>query len=506
MRSEKKEEARKQKAKKRGNRFYRTLAILYTLILIAFLGAIIWLDVLPSKYLYALIGGLAIISIFIVPVMYSKYGKRKRKIIAAVFAVLLIGGFGVGTYYLADTITFLDEITVGPKVLKEDYYVLVSSQAGYEDISALTGSVVGTFITSDANYSKAKSDLQEQVAVDYQYIGDLPTLLAGLKTGGCNSVDETTGTEEFQAYQAVFISAANYETMKSEVANLETETKILHTVSVVLGKSKTVKAVNVTKEPFNVYVSGLDVEGDIGITSRSDVNMIITVNPKTHRVLLTSIPRDYYVDLPSKNAMDKLTHSGLYGIDETVGAVEAMMGIDINYYVKVNYSTVVKLVDAIGGIDIDSPYAFTTHKMQDLSGITFVEGPNHLNGRMALAYSRERASWVDGDMRRNENQQLILEAILQKATSSKTILTSYTSILDAIRGNMETNMTESDMTSLVKMQIDHMPSWEIEKAALKGKTDFLPCYALGFAASVVDQDHEMIIQTEDKIISVMEER
>ena len=166
-----------------------------------------------------------------------------------------------------------------------------------------------------------------------------------------------------------------------------------------------------------------------------------------------------------------------------------------------------KLVDAIGGVDVESPYTFTTHKMKgmpELNGITFVEGTNHLNGKMALAFCRERASWVDGDMRRNENQQLVLEAILKKVAGSSTILTSYTSILDAIRGNMETNMSPDEMTSLVKMQLADMPSWDISKTALKGKNDSLPCYALGNAyAAVVDQDHEQIVKSADQIISLM---
>lgn len=501
MRSDRKEAMKRQKA---GQGFFRALSVIYTLILVAFIVVMIRLNVLPAKYLYGLMGILVLISLFIVPVMFSKHGVKKRKTIAAVFSVVLIGAYGVGTYYMADTLDFLGDITVNEeKQLTEDYYVVVNSQDTFENIQALGGMQIGTYTVADENYSKAKTLLQETITTEFCYIDSLESLFKGLPSGGYETIDETTGLAELQEYEAVFISAASYELMKSEIETLGTDTKILHTVSVPIEKSGTVKAVDVTKEPFNIYVSGLDVEGDIGVVSRSDVNIVVTVNPVTHEVLMTSIPRDYYVNLPSKNAMDKLTHSGLYGIEETIGAVEEMMGIDINYYVKVNYTTVVKLVDAIGGIDIQSPYGFTTHKMQDLSGITFVEGQNHLDGRMALAYSRERASWVDGDMRRNENQQLILEAIIKKASSSTTILSSYTSILDAIRGNMETNFTEKEMTSLIKMQIDTMPSWDIRKTALKGKNDFLVCYALGFAASVVDQDHEQIVQSTDLIVKTM---
>ena len=506
MRSDRKEAQRRQKEADRGNRVYRVLSVIYTLILISFIIALIWLNVLPTKYLYGLIGIVVLVSIFIVPVMFSKNGVKRRKTIASVFSVILIAAYGVGTYVMADTIDFFNDITVDTKKqATEDYYVIINSQDTYTNISGLSGKNIGTYTVTDTNYSKAKSMLQDAVNSEFCYIDDLESLFSGLPAGSVETVDEQTGQSEIQEYEAVFVSSASYELMKSEMESLENNTKILYTVSVPLPEGGEAKQVDVTRESFNIFVSGLDVEGDISTVSRSDVNIIVTVNPRTHKILMTSIPRDYYVNLPSKNAMDKLTHSGLYGISETIGAVEEMMGIKINYYVKVNYTTIVKLVDAIGGIDIDSPYGFVTHKMGDLSGITFVEGQNHLDGRMALAYSRERASWVDGDMRRNENQQLILEAIIEKATNSTTILTSYTSILDAVRGNVETNFTQDEITSIIKMQLDGMPGWDIEKTALKGKNDYLVCYALGFAASVVDQDPEMIVQAGDLIAETMED-
>lgn len=146
------------------------------------------------------------------------------------------------------------------------------------------------------------------------------------------------------------------------------------------------KTVDVTNTPFNFYVSGLDMEGSIAEDGRSDVNMIVTVNPKTHRILLTSLPRDAYIDLKTVEAKDKLTHTGLFGIEETVGVAEDLLGIDINYYGKVNYTAVTKLVDAIGGIDVVSDYTFDTHGM----GVYYIfyEGENHLDGSRALAFAR----------------------------------------------------------------------------------------------------------------------
>jgi len=312
---------------------------------------------------------------------------------------ILIAGFGVGTLYLADTAAFLGDISVGGglREMKEDYCLIVKADSSCEDLSQLAGANVGTWTSNDTNYTQAKDILAREASVGYKYVPDLNMLFDGLATGGIETVSETTGFAEHQEYSAVFISAASFESMREQRESLEEETRVIHTVSVKVGEAQTVKAVDVTQESFNVYVSGLDVQGDIGIQSRSDVNMIVTVNPVSHEVLITSIPRDYYVNLPTKNAADKLTHSGLYGIQETLGAVEDMLGIEMNYYVKVNYSTIVKLVDAMGGIEIDSPYAFTTHGMSDLgmNGIVFNQGYNLLDGRMALAYCRERVEAYD---------------------------------------------------------------------------------------------------------------
>ncbi len=483
MRSDRyKKEKEKQTAKK--NKGFRVLSIIYSILVICFIASLLWLNVLPAEYLYPLIGVIVVISLFIVPVMYSKNGKKNRKKIAAFFAVLFMVLFGIGTYYMTATIGFFNAITsIGGT--SEDFYLVVKADSSYDEAGQLSGKTVATYATADTSYAKAKTKLQDEVSVEYSYIESIPDLLDGL-------LDED--------YPAIFISAATYDTMKESDSQLETETKIIHTISVKVQSSRTTKHVDVTDESFNILVSGLDTTGDISTVSRSDVNMVVTINPVTKQILLTSIPRDYYVDLPSKGAKDKLTHSGLYGIDETVGAVEQALGIEINYYVKVNYSTVVKLVDAIGGIDIYSPYTFTTHGMTD--HYTFYEGENHLDGSMALAYSRERQSFSAGDMQRNENQQLILKAIMDKALQSSTILSDYTSILSAIEDNLETDMGSRDIRALIRMQLGDMASWDIQTQALKGEPDFQICYALGTGASVVMPDAALIAEAADKIMQI----
>lgn len=493
-------EAERRAARKgRGIVFFRVASIIYVILAAAFVGLLWWLDVLPAKYFYGGIAILVISSIFIVPVMFSRNGKKGRKIIATIVAVLLIGVFGVGTYYLADTLDFLGNITQVAQA-KEDYYVIVKTEAPYEDVNALAGQTIGTYMSHDLVYSEAKSMLTETVQVEYAYAAEQPKeALKQLVSG---------------EYQAVFISAASYESMKNStdedisLLNISETTRILHTISVLIETEDATSAVDVTKESYNIYISGSDMEGSIDIPNRTDVNMIATVNPVTNEVLLTSIPRDYYVELPSKAAMDKLTHSSLYGIQESVAAIEKQLGIEINYYLRVNYSTVMKLVDAIGGIEIESDRDFYTSGMKgmpELNGLHFVKGKNQVNGKQALAFCRERHSFSEGDMARNENQQQVMEAIIKKCTQSTTILTKYTSLLEAVKDNLSTNMTTDEMSSIIKMQIEKMPSWKISKQAIKGNNNSEYCYSLGFNASTVDAIPELEMKAIDEIVKTATE-
>ena len=489
---------RKKEKQKRGDRFCRTVSVIYTILAAAFIALLLKLNALPEKYLYPAIGILAVASLFIVPVMFSRKGKKGRKIGATIVAFLLIGVFGVGTWYLTDTLNFMEHITK-IKQETEDYYVVVPQEGQYEDLSGISGQTVGTYMLNDTSYSEAKAKLQEKVAVEYAYEEDFQTLMQKLLGG---------------SYPAVFVPAANYD-LSSNTAGAdadtqsggtdapEAQTKVLYTISLPIETEDQTSAVDVTKESFNVYISGSDMSGSIDVTNRTDVNMIATVNPKTHEVLLTSIPRDYYVTLPSKNAKDKLTHSSLYGIQESIGALENKLGIDINYYLRVNYSTIIKLVDAMGGIDINSEYDFYTSGMKgmpELNGHHFTKGINHVDGKLALAFCRERHSFLSGDMQRNENQQIVLTAILKKAMSSKTILTKYTALLDAVKDNMSTNMTADEMAAIIKMQLSSMPDWNIKRQAIKGTNGYEFCYALGFKAATVDAIPEEEAKAVDVIV------
>lgn len=230
------------------------------------------------------------------------------------------------------------------------------------------------------------------------------------------------------------------------------------------------KGVNVTEDSYNIYITGIDQwDSEKGYDlERSDVNMIVTVCPKTHKILLTSIPRDSYVPLHSNGAMDKLTHTGVYGVDETLSTVESWLGIEINYYVKANFSAVVDVINAIGGVDVYSDREFSPVKR---SWWTVKKGWNHMNGKEALAFARERKAYNEEDSQRVLNQQKVLKAMLDKMTTSTTMLTKYDDIVSAAGNSMETNMPTSDMQALVKMQLADLGKWNIKTQRVSGEYD-----------------------------------
>lgn len=263
-------------------------------------------------------------------------------------------------------------------------------------------------------------------------------------------------------------------------------------------------AVSVTEKPFNIYISGMDYRGDIDATKgRSDVNMIVTVNPKTHRILLTSFPRDYEIRLVDHGyATDKLTHTGLYGVKTGESSLTDLTGIKINYYVKVNFTTIQEFIDAIGGVTVNSDVEFTaevwgTGNDDSIVGKHhFVKGKNKLDGQTALAFARERYAFEGGDNQRIKNQQAVFQAILEKVTSSTTILTRYNKILNAVGDYMRTDMTEDEITSIVKKQInDGMPEWHIEKYDVTGFDSYQTTYSGGSTELYVMSPDEDSVQT-----------
>lgn len=221
---------------------------------------------------------------------------------------------------------------------------------------------------------------------------------------------------------------------------------------------------DITNTPFTLFISGIDTNGEIENVSRSDVNILVVINPEVEKILIVNIPRDYYVTIAGTDQKDKLTHSGIYGIDSTVATVSDFMETKINYYMRVNFDTVKEMVSIIGGLDLDSDIAF---RSKTDSSCYFNQGINHVDGRCALAFARERMSYATGDMHRVENQGQVLEKIIEKLTNPSFFATHYLEILNAAEKNLQTSISGENIMKLVNFELDAEPNWKVERYALK---------------------------------------
>ena len=229
-------------------------------------------------------------------------------------------------------------------------------------------------------------------------------------------------------------------------------------------------------ECFSVYISGIDTYGPVTTKSRSDVNIIATINLKSHNILLVSTPRDFYVPFSIfDGAKDKLTHAGVYGIDTSMDVLGDLYDIDLNYYIRVNFTGFTSIIDKLGGVDVVSDARFSA------GGYTFVEGSNHLNGVQALAFSRERYSFADGDRARGRHQMAVIKAVIQGMTSTN-ILTNYSSIMSELSGTFQTNMTQDEIGEIVKDQISTQKGWNVVTYSVDGSGTTAMSAAMGVNA------------------------
>lgn len=483
------ERRKKQVCSPKLKKFSLVLGIIYIITLLGLEGLLVYIDLLPIKYMCIALIALTAISLALIPLLLFKNIKKNKKVPAMVISSILIVIYIVGIVYLGSTIGFFGKV-FGAGGETVDYDVLVRTESTYEEIEQIEGKKVHTMASVDATLSDARAELENVVSVKYEMVD---TDLRGL-------CDGLVG----ESYDIILMSHAKYTTLCEEEKSYEENTRVLYTVKV-HKEVKSNKEVDVTKESFNVLISGNDTTGAIEDVAKSDVNMIMTVNPVTRKIRLTSIPRDYYVYVPGVDAYDKLTHTGNFGVDETAASLEELLGIDINYYVKVNFTCVVELVDAIGGIDVVSDYDFVTSGRQN-NGYVFHVGENHLDGAHALAFSRERHAFASGDNQRIKNQQKVIEAMIKKCTNSTVVLTKYGSILGAVGDYMKTNMSESNIKKLAKMQLNDMSGWKIKKQSLEGYGELSTVYSLGdLACYVMVPDQISVAEASEKIHKTMRE-
>lgn len=425
-----------------------TIFALLFFITVGLFSVVISLGILPLKYLLPILIVLGLIYLSIGKIIFNKRIKSWVKMFLDVICIIFIIIYIFIYYYLNSTLHFMDRIKAG-KYQVDNYYILVEKGSSIKELSDIE--VLGIYDSDDKNYNDAIDKLNEEITYESTSYDNYIDLGNSLLKGNVDAI----------------LMSASYKDILSEMINdFENNVEIIYTVEIKSESGIEASDVNITKEPFNIYISGIDIFGDISMVSRSDVNMIMTVNPKTHKILLTSIPRDYYVRLHGTTGYkDKLTHAGLYGINMSIETIEDLLEEDIDYYIRVNFTTLINLVDAIGGIDVYSDTAFTAWTDRSC---TYKVGKMHLYGKCALAYARERKVYDGGDRHRVKNQQEVLAAIINKALSSRTLTTKYTNILKSMGNSFQTNIPTEKIYDLINMQLDKMPSWSFDNYSLNG--------------------------------------
>lgn len=389
------------------------------------------------------------VAVLLVVILLMSFGllKLKSKIfkfILTLLLIIIIGVNSVGTYYLAVTDNFISKFD--EKVIEYDYYYLLSlKSSNIKTVDDLNNKVIGV---TENNQEKVIDFID--VSVESKVNSNITNLISEFYLENYNAV-LISEIEKFvwQEYDEKFFEnidvIATFKEEKKENTN---------------SNANEVVEINFDK-PFAVYISGIDNAGSISSIGRSDVNIVMTVNPETSQVLLTSIPRDYYVQLHGTTGVrDKLTHAGVYGIDMSVTTIEDLLGIDIINYIKVNFNTVTDLINLVGGIDIYSDIA--------LNHCNVVAGNNHLNGKNALCFARERKSYAAGDRQRGVNQEIVIEALIKKVSTSKELLLKYNDVLNSLSNNLYTNVSSEFIKQMVGYQLDKMPNWQVKFLNLDG--------------------------------------
>jgi len=357
-------------------------------------------------------------------------------------SIVFICIYGFAIYSLNNTLDVLENAFL-MRAEVTNYYVVILKDSKYEEISDLENKKIAYLKNTDSKVINSfKFNLN---FLELENIDDLKNKLFN------NEIE------------AIIVSDIILNKYEDDDSGFKEKINILETISISKEIEDITKKVSIKNTPFNVLISGIDTYGNININSRNDVNIIATINPNTNQILLTSIPRDYYVQLHGlEGYKDKLTHASYYGINTVVKTVENFMNIPINYYVKVNFTTVEDLVDKIGGIEVYSDrYLY-------LYGCNIKYGMNKLNGKCALTFSRERMSYEDGDKHRGRNQQAVIEAIFKKITSGTTIISEYNDIISSLNGKFATNMDLKEVSGFVKYELSDLGKYEFISKQVDG--------------------------------------
>lgn len=498
-----------QNVKKKKKKNKRRLAKLMTVFIFATLALLIfqmiYLDLLPMKLIVLISAVLLIIALIITLIMNFKVRRFIPRLLVGLISLCMCLGLAYGNYFIYKTKDTFEVVTSLADKKAITTSIISMKDSGITKETDLKKKKIGTILEMDkeATQRTLKALKEEGIKYsteDYSSLEDLVYALYDSKVDAiCLNEKYRDILHETEAFFA-----------------FNTSTKVVyqnvHYVEREASDNESDPVNDITKDAFTILVSGNDSYGSLqDANTRSDANMLLTVNPKTGTILMTSIPRDYYVDLicPGEGEMacpegskDKLTHSGLLGIKSTEKSIENALGIKINYNIRINFSSVVNLVDALDGIDLDIKEGEQCDILYANMQPGLSVGKHHVDGETALAFARERHAYVNGDNQRVKNQQKVFKAIFKRIVSPK-MITNYGKFMDALAVAFDTNISGDEISDFIKYELNNMPKWKFESYTIYGESANDFCYEAQSYASVTYQNDLMNEIARNKIKAVL---
>lgn len=490
------------------NKVYKVIAILLSIVMIVLMAffayQLIKMDILPQNLFIPVILIFVLISLILILWINLMAHGVVSKVFAMIFVLLYTVSMGIGNFYVYKTDGFMQKVTdhkIGN--VKNTVSIIVMDDSNIKDLSSLKGKKVGRLNNVDkVGTNKLLKSVKKKKGSNYFKTKKFDGALSEVEALYNGEIDAMILNE---SYRGNVTSVEEYE-------HFSTETRVVYSTSYYTTKKNDSLVVSdITKNPFTILISGNDTTGDVSELSRSDVNMLVTINPKTSTILLTSMSRDTYVETVCdadgdtacpEGQMDKITHTGIYGLNTTRQTVEKFYDLKVNYSFRVNFTSVIDVVDALDGIDLNVEEGEQCDLFWANMKPGLPVGMHHVDGETALAFARERKAYVDGDYQRVRNQQKVMQAIINRAISSSALV-NYTSFINSLESAFETNMTYDEITDLIKYELQAKPDWKFETYQISGLGDELMCASLGQAASVQVPDLNTVRIAREKIEAVM---
>ncbi|HIH7954008.1 TPA: LCP family protein [Streptococcus suis] len=428
---------------------------LYAITLCLFLVTMYRYNILDFRYLNYIVTLLLVgVAVLAGLLMWRK----KARIFTAFLLIFSLVITSVGIYGMQEVVKFSTRLNSNSTFSEYEMSILVPANSDITDVRQLTS------ILAPAEYDQ----------------DNITALLDDISKMESTQLATSPATSYLTAYQSMINGESQAMVFNGVFTNiLENEdpdfsSKVRKIYSFKVTQTVDTATKQVSGDSFNIYISGIDTYGPISSVSRSDVNIIMTVNRATHKILLTTTPRDSYVAIADggQNQYDKLTHAGIYGVNASVHTLENLYGIDISNYIRLNFTSFLQLIDLVGGIDVENTQEFTS------GGYNFPVGTVHLDAEQALIFVRERYSLANGDNDRGKNQEKVIAALIKKLSSPEN-LRNYQAILTGLEGSIQTDLSLETIMGLVNTQLESGTQFTVESQALvgNGRTD-LPSYAM----------------------------